>query len=298
MPSSPRSFSRWTVDAEIAFVVALKLHGRAHAAAAEIGRTVSGAYHRRKRLPDFAAKWDAAIEDWRRRMGADRAPPAPDRDDLPIVERFDGFTKQRRRAFLRKLTDTGDVEEACAYVRLSVYQARQLRRDHPSFRAAWDRALEQSVATLEQAAIERALHGVEEPVWHAGKIVGTRRRYSDGLLRTMVTRGGPAQRKDPAAPKRQTRQELIAAAQAAARLAGGHFAFGTRQQLCDDAFETLRVKLEKMEAHLKRKAAEKRAADKAKRAAAREAKLAAERAKQEVLPPLADGEEGPAVRVG
>jgi hypothetical protein len=241
-----RAYTQWTADTEIAFVMALRFHGRATLAAAELGKTVAGAYLRRKRCPDFAAKWEAALDEWRRRNAAVLAPPAADADDLPMVEHFDGFTKQRRRAFLRKLTETGDVEAACRYVRLTPSGAYQLRRNHPAFRDAWDRALAMSVATLEQAAVERGLVGVEEPVWHAGKIVGYRMRQSDTLLKLMIQRGDRREGAD------RTKQELIEEARTAARLAGGRFA---TEQGSEEAFASLAHKLDRIASHRRRQEA-------------------------------------------
>ncbi|HEX2275207.1 MAG TPA: hypothetical protein VHG90_15170, partial [Acidimicrobiales bacterium] len=38
-------------------------------------------------------------------------------------------------------------------------------------------------------ARRRALHGVEEDVYHDGRVVGTRRVYSDALLMFLLSRG-------------------------------------------------------------------------------------------------------------
>ena len=242
MPSkSP--YTQWTADTEIAFVMALRFHGRATLAEKELGKTAAGAYLRRKRCPDFAAKWERALDEWRQRQAAATAPPAPDADDLPFAAHFDGFTKDRRRAFLRKLTETGDVEEACRYVRLTAAGAYKLRREHASFRTAWDKALGQSVAILEQAAIDRAINGVEEPVWHGGKIVGTRIVRSDTLLRTLLVRGGAGVKKGA------TKRERIEIAKQAATLAGGYF--GERlPQSSDAVFESIARKLDRLSAHM------------------------------------------------
>lgn len=103
--------------------------------------------------------------------------------------RHDGWTPQRRRAFLRALGETGCVRDACARARISNTSAYRMRRRCPVFAKAWDRALAKVAPTIEQAAFERAVNGWEEPVWHGGKLVGYRRRFSDGLLRLLLTRG-------------------------------------------------------------------------------------------------------------
>lgn len=103
--------------------------------------------------------------------------------------RHDGWTPQRQRAFLRALSETGCVRDACARARISTTSAYRMRRRSEAFDRAWRRALAKVAPTIEQAAFQRAVNGWEEPVWHGGKIVGHRRRYSDGLLRLLLTRG-------------------------------------------------------------------------------------------------------------
>lgn len=60
---SSKPFARWSADTDQAFLLALRMTGRVRDAAAAIGRSVSCAYKRRRRDPDFAARWDAAVAD-------------------------------------------------------------------------------------------------------------------------------------------------------------------------------------------------------------------------------------------
>ena len=48
------------------------------------------------------------------------------------------------------------------------------------------------VAILEDEAMRRAVDGVEEPVYQAGQLVGTKRVYSDSLLKLMLQAADPA----------------------------------------------------------------------------------------------------------
>ena len=69
-----------------------------------------------------------------------------------------------------------------------------LLRRHPKgheFRAAWEAALALGVQRLEDVAMERAIHGVEVPVYHFGQIVGTRRVYNDRLLMFLLRNRAP-----------------------------------------------------------------------------------------------------------
>src|SRR3546814_4637730 len=61
-----------------------------------------------------------------------------------------------------------------------------LFRSSPDFAAAWDSALDRASALLEAAAYERALKGVEVPVWQSGKLMGHRVKHSDGLLTLLL----------------------------------------------------------------------------------------------------------------
>lgn len=111
--------------------------------------------------------------------------------------RHDGWTPQRQRAFLRALSETGSVRDACVRAQISTTSAYRMRDRSAAFERAWRRALAKVAPTIEQAAYERAVLGWDEPVWHGGKIVGHRRRYSDGLLRLLLTRGVSAGSEDP-----------------------------------------------------------------------------------------------------
>ena len=62
-----------------------------------------------------------------------------------------------------------------------------------TFRKAWEAALDRGVERLEDTAMERALHGVEVPVYSYGKLVGTRRVFNDRLL-MFILRNRAAQR--------------------------------------------------------------------------------------------------------
>jgi len=220
MPKSKPRFRRWTADTEVAFLMALRNTGSVTRACAEIGRSTHGASDRRRRLPDFAAKWQSVLDEWQAEQTAARraATGADEERAMDNRERYDGLTPLRQRAFLRALTETGSYEDAAKRVRLSAAGVRKMRARYPGFAAACEQALGRSVATLEQAAVDRAVQGVEEPVWHAGKIVGTRVVRSDGLLKTMLDRGGGA--RDGG---RKTKKQLERAAKEAATLAGGYF---------------------------------------------------------------------------
>lgn len=181
-----KPYTRWTADTEAAFLLALEVTGLVRAAAERIGRSVASAYKRRSRDVVFAAKWDAVVAkqqaDWIGKQGAERAVAEP----VPAHERLDGWTKLRQRAFLRALCETGEVKAACERVKISDSAVYKLKKRSPDFARAFDAALERSAPMLEQIAWERAVEGWEEPVVVKGEVVGTRRVYSEALLRTLL----------------------------------------------------------------------------------------------------------------
>ena len=107
--------------------------------------------------------------------------------------RHDGWTPDRQRRFIEALADSGSVKRAAHAVNMTPEGAYLLRR-HPKgheFRAAWEAALALGVQRLEDVAMERAIHGVEVPVYHFGQIVGTRRVYNDRLLMFLLRNRAP-----------------------------------------------------------------------------------------------------------
>lgn len=108
-------------------------------------------------------------------------------------QRHDGWTPERQHAFIEALADTGSVKAAARAVNMSPEGAYLLRRQPgaDSFRAAWTAALDLGVQQIEDIAMERALHGIDVPVYSYGKLVGTRRVYNDRLMMFMLRNRAP-----------------------------------------------------------------------------------------------------------
>ena len=109
-----------------------------------------------------------------------------DHPAVPPRPRHDGFTPERQALFLDALANSGSVSvaaEAAGISRTAVYNLRNREgADGETFRSAWDDRLKQAVAVLAETAFQRAVHGVEEPVFYKGEQCGTRMRYNDRLL--------------------------------------------------------------------------------------------------------------------
>ena len=103
-------------------------------------------------------------------------------------QRYDGWTAERQREFIAALADTGSVKHAAARVGMAPEGAYMLRRaaGAEEFSKAWDNALDHGIRQLEDIALERAIHGVEVPVYSYGKLVGTRTVHNDRLLMFML----------------------------------------------------------------------------------------------------------------
>ncbi|WP_086607197.1 hypothetical protein [Erythrobacter donghaensis] len=123
----------------------------------------------------------------------DSAPEtAPPRERRP---RSDGWSLDMQAAFLRALSATHSVSEAAQSVGRSRQAAYRLRSrlKGQAFDLAWEVAFHHSFDVLAHAALERALNGVERPVFYKGEQVGSYRRYDESLTRALLrssTMGG------------------------------------------------------------------------------------------------------------
>lgn len=97
--------------------------------------------------------------------------------------RHDGWTTQRQVTFLRALAATHSVAEAAREAGMSRQTAYALRarlKGEP-FDHAWHAALRCRFDALAEAALERALHGVEVPHFHRGELIHTSRKFDERL---------------------------------------------------------------------------------------------------------------------
>ncbi|TZG26259.1 hypothetical protein [Sphingomonas montanisoli] len=122
-------------------------------------------------------------------------PPADLTDfaPVPVSGRHDGWTPDKQRAFIEVLADTVSVPAAAKAVGMGVEGAYRLRRraDAAGFAEAWDAAYGMMTRRLTDAAFARAIHGVTNPVYHAGEVVGERVQYDERLTRFLLERHDP-----------------------------------------------------------------------------------------------------------
>jgi len=116
------------------------------------------------------------------------AADAPGADEPP--PRHDGWTRAKQVAFLRALSASHSVSDAAKSVgmsRQSAYRLRSRMKGLP-FDLAWEVAFHHSYDVLAHAALERALNGVEVPVFFQGEQVGSYRRYDERLTVALLGR--------------------------------------------------------------------------------------------------------------
>ncbi|AZI34833.1 hypothetical protein NT2_02_04440 [Caenibius tardaugens NBRC 16725] len=98
------------------------------------------------------------------------------------------FSPAKRVRFAEALAETGNVRHACAVAGISRHTAYKARRRDAVLAQAWDAALVLAADHVDAVVAERALDGVEEPVFWKGELVGTRRRYDNRLLLAHLAR--------------------------------------------------------------------------------------------------------------
>ncbi len=102
----------------------------------------------------------------------------------PRKHRKDGWSAEKQRTFIETLADTGLVVAAARAVDMSLASCYRLRREPGGhgFAAAWEAAVQQASRRLTDIAFDRAINGVEDPVFVDGRRIGCRYRYNDRLL--------------------------------------------------------------------------------------------------------------------
>jgi len=105
--------------------------------------------------------------------------------------RHDGFLDERRQLFLVALRRGDSVLTASALIGISTRTAYRHRERDPDFARDWDLARRMAKIPLELAAFERAVIGIEEPVYRYGKLSHASRRVSDAALMKLLAAEQP-----------------------------------------------------------------------------------------------------------
>lgn len=97
------------------------------------------------------------------------------------------WSARREALFLGELEQTANVAASARASGMSESSIRRRRAKDDAFRERWLAALREGFSRLETMLLERALNGIEKPVWHGGKQVGTAREYSDRLALALLS---------------------------------------------------------------------------------------------------------------
>ncbi|MEO5707847.1 MAG: hypothetical protein ABIT10_12915 [Alteraurantiacibacter sp.] len=111
--------------------------------------------------------------------------------NLPAI-RHDGWTPARQAAFLNQLSATHCVATAAQCVgmsRQSAYALRARLKGEP-FDRAWAAALVCRFDALAEAALDRALNGVEVPHFYKGEVIATSRKFDERLTVALLAMRG------------------------------------------------------------------------------------------------------------
>ena len=132
----------------------------------------------------FAAYYYCSKE----QLAAARVPAPP-----PRRHRRDGFTPERQQRFVEAFRNTGSLTDAARITGISRSTAYNLinRADGEAFRAALAEAGKGVDTLLEATAIERAVKGHEEIVYHKGRRVGVRWKADNRLLMSLLRARNP-----------------------------------------------------------------------------------------------------------
>jgi hypothetical protein len=114
--------------------------------------------------------------------GADAEPP--------LRTRHDAFTPARRQALLTRLAKHGCFADAARKTGVSLRTIYNHRDKDEAFARDCDLALRMAGGSMELAAWERAVEGVDQ-LFACGGQVHVRKRYSDGLLRLLLQGARP-----------------------------------------------------------------------------------------------------------
>lgn len=106
------------------------------------------------------------------------------------------LTAKKRKAFLRLLSETGNVSHSAAGAATTRDAVYKRKKNDIKFAEEWDGAVLTATDALEQEARRRAF-GCEEPCVYQGRLTGDHiTRYSDILLIFLLKGNNPEKFKD------------------------------------------------------------------------------------------------------
>ena len=138
------------------------------------------------------------------------------------------------------------MDAACAAAGMSNSAAYALRARSVRFAGAWEKALGGELPSVIDAVFARAVEGWDEPIVQGGQVVGTRWRYSDGLLRDLL---------------RYERGRVAGAGGGGGSGAAGRAKPWQRPKTMDELRDSILTKLENLDRHREEEEEAQQAAD-------------------------------------
>lgn len=111
--------------------------------------------------------------------------------DLETGAERDEAMRMRQALFAAAYVDSFDRGTALRVAGITHHTYGKWRTD-PAFRALCDAADAQIRERVAGEVYRRAVIGVEQGIWHQGRLVGTERKYSDRMLELLAKRVDPA----------------------------------------------------------------------------------------------------------
>lgn len=110
---------------------------------------------------------------------------------MALRYRHDGLTPAKKARVYEALAKYGTVKDACRAAGISDTTFYRHEKKDPEFRSLCAAARSKAGTPIAILAWERGVTGIEEPVFHYGKVVGTRRRRSDGVFKMILMASDP-----------------------------------------------------------------------------------------------------------
>lgn len=134
-----------------------------------------------------------------------------------IRPRHDGFTAEKRARFFAEVERSGCIRDGCRAAGISKTTVDRWRDKDAEFAAALTLKLHLATPALERLAYDRAVTGAAETVIREGKVVATKVKPSDAMLRMLLQGACPekygrtaGERQASAAVRRRLKDELRA----------------------------------------------------------------------------------------
>jgi len=108
-----------------------------------------------------------------------------------IRPRHDGFTPAKQRKFFEALRETGCIRDACRVAGISKTTVDRWRDKDEVFDDKVEAMLALASVSLDTIAWKRATEGAEEKIYRNGRLVFTRVKPSDSILRLLMQGADP-----------------------------------------------------------------------------------------------------------